>query len=100
MSAWLEILAHRPAARRSFSGGSLAKVAGVKLDSMRTWVAAAFAVVAAATLLAQERQEPTFKSSTRIVPVIATVTDTEGRLVPNLDQDQFTILDNGKPQSI
>ena len=45
-------------------------------------------------------QEPTFRSSTRIVPVIATVIDEEGRFVPGLDQDQFTILDNGVPQEI
>jgi Ca-activated chloride channel family protein len=45
-------------------------------------------------------QEPTFKSSTRIVPVIATVTDAQGRLVPGLEKEDFTILDNGKPQEI
>jgi Ca-activated chloride channel family protein len=32
--------------------------------------------------------------------VPATVLDAQGRLVPNLDQGQFTILDNGKPQDI
>ena len=45
-------------------------------------------------------QEATFRAATRIVPVLATVTDARGRLVPNLDQDQFTILDNGKPQAV
>ena len=45
-------------------------------------------------------QEPTFRSSTRIVPVVATVIDAEGRFVPGLEQDQFTILDNGVPQEI
>jgi Ca-activated chloride channel family protein len=45
-------------------------------------------------------QEPTFRSSTRIVPVVATVIDEEGRFVPGLEQDQFTILDNGVPQEI
>ena len=45
-------------------------------------------------------QEPTFRSSTRIVPVVATVIDQEGRFVPGLEQDQFTILDNGTPQEI
>jgi len=45
-------------------------------------------------------QEPIFKSSARIVPVIATVFDSQGRLVPNLERDDFTILDNGKPQTI
>jgi Ca-activated chloride channel family protein len=45
-------------------------------------------------------QEPTFRSSTRIVPVTTTVIDQEGRFVPGLEQDQFTILDNGIPQDI
>jgi Ca-activated chloride channel family protein len=45
-------------------------------------------------------QQATFKSGTSIVPVLTTVTDSQGRLVPNLEQEQFTILDNGKPQSI
>jgi Ca-activated chloride channel family protein len=45
-------------------------------------------------------QQPTFRSSTRIVPVIATVTDAEKRIVPNLEQVEFTVFDNGKPQQI
>ena len=45
-------------------------------------------------------QQATFKSGTSIVPVLTTVTDAQGRLVPNLEQDDFTILDNGKPQPI
>jgi Ca-activated chloride channel family protein len=45
-------------------------------------------------------QQPTFRSSTRIVPVLTTVTDAQGRLVPNLEQEEFSILDNGKPQEI
>ena len=45
-------------------------------------------------------QQATFKSGTSIVPVLATVTDNQGRLVPNLEQEDFTILDNGKPQPI
>ena len=45
-------------------------------------------------------QEPIFRSSTRIVPVVTTVTDTQGRLVPMLEREEFTILDNGKPQDI
>jgi Ca-activated chloride channel family protein len=53
-----------------------------------------------ATAFAAAAQEPTFRSSTRIVPVLTTVIDAQGRLVPNLERDQFTILDNGKPQTI
>ncbi len=45
-------------------------------------------------------QQATFKSGTSIVPVLTTVTDSQGRLVPNLEQEDFTILDNGKSQSI
>jgi Ca-activated chloride channel family protein len=45
-------------------------------------------------------QEPTFRSATRIVPVVTTVTDPGGRLVPGLERDDFTILDNGKPQAV
>ena len=45
-------------------------------------------------------QEPTFRSSTRIVPVLTTVTDPEGRLVPGLEKEAFSILDNGKPQEV
>ena len=52
------------------------------------------------TAVAASTQEPTFRSSTRIVPVITTVTDAQGRLVPSLEREEFTILDNGKPQDI
>ena len=55
-------------------------------------------VVAAASLASG--QQATFKSSTRIVPIVATVTDAQGRLAPGLEQDEFTILDNGKPQDV
>ena len=49
---------------------------------------------------AVDAQEPTFRAGTRIVPVFATVLDNDGRLVPGLEQNEFTILDNGKPQEI
>jgi Ca-activated chloride channel family protein len=66
---------------------------------MRTFTT--IALFAAATLtLAAQQEGPTFKATTQIVSVPTTVLDAEGRLVPSLDQDQFTILDNGKPQNI
>src|SRR4029078_2822445 len=59
------------------------------------------AILVAATLTVGAGQEtPTFKATTQIVSVPATLLDAQGRLVPNLEQDQFTILDNGKPQEI
>ena len=60
---------------------------------------AAGLVVAFATVPAAQ-QEPTFRASTRTVPVFVTVTDAEGRLVPDLGRDDFEIYDNGKLQSI
>jgi VWFA-related protein len=48
----------------------------------------------------QTPQEPTFRSAVRTVPVYVTVTDADGRLVPDLGRDDFTILDNGTPQPI
>jgi Ca-activated chloride channel homolog len=65
---------------------------------MRFLVIPAFVILAASLVIAQ--QEPTFRSGTRTVSVIATVLDAQGRLVPDLEQDDFTILDNGKPQTI
>ena len=59
------------------------------------------AILVAATLTVAAGQDtPTFKATTQIVSVPATVLDGQGRLVPNLEQDEFTILDNGKPQPI
>jgi Ca-activated chloride channel family protein len=40
-------------------------------------------------------QQATFKSSTQTVVVYATVRDAGGRLVPDLTQDDFELLDNG-----
>jgi len=65
---------------------------------MRTFTT--LALLSAAVLTAFAQQEPTFRATTQIVSVPTTVTDAQGRLVPNLEQDQFSILDNGKPQQI
>jgi len=66
---------------------------------MRTFTT--IAILVAATLTVAAGQEtPTFKATTQIVSVPATVLDGQGRLVPNLEQDEFTVLDNGKPQQI
>lgn len=57
-------------------------------------------VVVGALAVSLAGQEPTFRSSTRIVPVVTTVTDMQGRLVPMLEREEFSILDNGKPQDV
>src|SRR5438105_3757761 len=66
---------------------------------MRIWTTLALAVTAVAGALAQQ-EGPTFRATTQLVSVPATVLEADGRLVPGLDQDQFTILDNTKPQKI
>ena len=67
---------------------------------------ALFAVVASASLLAaqsaptpQGPQEPvaTFRSSVRAIQVDAVVTDAEGNPVRGLTQDDFEIVEKGKP---
>jgi Ca-activated chloride channel family protein len=45
-------------------------------------------------------QVTVFKSSTKIVPVYATVTDAQDRLVPDLTRDDFEILDNNVRQDL
>ena len=57
------------------------------------------AVALTGTLLA-EQQQPTFKSGARTVAVYATVSDDQGRLVPDLTREDFEVLDNGQPQRI
>src|SRR5882672_12026496 len=66
---------------------------------MRTFTTLATALVAAAVTVAAQ-DNPPCKATAQLVSVPATVLDAQGRLVPSLDQDQFTILDNGKPQDV
>jgi len=61
-------------------------------------VALALACVVSAVLFAQ--QQPTFRSGTEIVSLFVTVADAQKRLVPDLEQDDFEVLDNDKPQPL
>jgi VWFA-related protein len=45
-------------------------------------------------------QEPVFRAGNRTVPIYATVTGPDGRLIPNLVRDDFTVLDDGQPRPI
>jgi Ca-activated chloride channel family protein len=58
------------------------------------------AAALAAGLLATTQQPPTFRTGAYTVAVYTTVTDAGGRLVPDLDRDQFEVYDNGKLQKI
>ena len=64
---------------------------------MRILAAVAGVVTAVAALAGQEA---TFKAGNRTVAVYATVTGADGRLVPSLTRDAFSILDNGRRQNL
>src|SRR5262245_3802074 len=70
-----------PSAPRRLSGGlllALALAAGVSVSA----------------------QQPTFKSGTQVVSLFTTVFDAEGRLVPDLTQGEFDVLDNDRSQPL
>jgi Ca-activated chloride channel family protein len=69
----------------------------VAVRDLRLPAALALACAASVVLLAQE---PTFRSGTQIVSLFVTVADAEGRLVPDLTQDDFEVFDNGKLQPL
>ena len=54
----------------------------------------------AGSLVVAAQDQPIFKSNVRTVPIYATVVDPSGRLVPDLEQGDFQILDNGKPADV
>jgi VWFA-related protein len=56
--------------------------------------------VIAVPLAARQTQPPQFGAATRTVAVYATVTNAEGRLVPDLTKDDFVVDDNGKRQAL
>ena len=56
--------------------------------------------LAAMVVAAQQPQTPVFRSGTEIVDLYVTVTDRNGRLVPNLLQEDFEILDEDQVQEI
>lgn len=58
------------------------------------------AVAALAVAHAQQQPPPTFGTTTRTVAVYATVTDSRGRLAPDLARDDFQIEDNGVKQEL
>jgi Ca-activated chloride channel homolog len=72
------------------------------MKSVASGVAFLFVTAAMAlfSLAAPMAQQPTLRSGARSVAVYATVTDRDGRLVPDLERDAFEVRDNGKPQPI
>ncbi len=56
------------------------------------------ALLALALLHAQ--QAPTFTSNVKVVNVLATVRDKQGRIVNDLTQNDFTLQEDGRPQAV
>ena len=46
------------------------------------------------------QQQPTFSSEVKVVNVFALVRDKKGQIVRDLKKDDFTVLENGRPQTI
>src|SRR5438876_12300477 len=65
------------------------------MSAMRIIIAAV--VVASTSLVAQE---PTFRGATRTVAVYATVQGADGRLVPDLTRETFSVFDNSRHQDL
>jgi len=57
-------------------------------------------IVSLTPLAAQDPQQKMFRSGVQTVPIYATVIDANGRLVPDLKEQDFEILDNLKPTPI
>src|SRR5512138_2995183 len=45
-------------------------------------------------------QQPTFRSGTLTVPLYVTVTDNSGRLIPDLEKQDFEIFEDQKPRPL
>ncbi|MGB7219500.1 MAG: VWA domain-containing protein [Vicinamibacterales bacterium] len=67
-------------------------------STLKAYTTALVLLTAAASLLSG--QQPTFRARTEVIEVDAVVTDGQGNVVRGLTKDDFTILDDGKPQPI
>ena len=70
------------------------------MNRLSSIVSAGILLAGTAVLATSGQDQPVFKASVRTVPIYATVVDGAGRLVPDLDRGDFTILDNGKPAEL
>src|SRR4030095_14331090 len=80
-------------------GDSCARGSYSNVVFMKVRLAAAFVALALATLVAQEPQKM-FRSGVQTVPIYATVIDSNGRLMPDLQEQHFEVFDTLKPTPI
>jgi len=67
---------------------------GVRTISRRGLLFSAFA------LLRAIGQDTTFSAGVKVVNVLATVRDKKGQIIQNLNKDDFTLDEDGRPQTI
>jgi VWFA-related protein len=58
------------------------------------------AALICAAMLAQDQPAPTFKTNTNLVIVNVAIKDKSGKAIEDLKKEQFTLLEDGKPQQI
>jgi VWFA-related protein len=58
------------------------------------------AALVCAAMLAQDQPSPTFKTNTNLVIVNVAIKDKSGKAIEDLKKEQFTLLEDGKPQQI
>src|ERR1700734_2300673 len=58
------------------------------------------AALICAAMLAQDQPAPTFRTNTNLVIVNVAIKDKSGKAIEDLKKDQFTLLEDGKPQQI
>jgi Ca-activated chloride channel homolog len=66
----------------------------------RSLIALALVAGAAATLAAQNQEGFSFRSGVELINVTTTVTDQDGRFVPGLRKEDFTIFEDGVRQEV
>lgn len=71
-----------------------------KLWFMRSRIISTAVLSAVAGSVLTLAQQPTFRAGTELVSLFVTVTDAQRRLIPDLLEQDFEILDNDKPQPI
>ena len=70
------------------------------LRDSRVLVRALTGIALGAGAVAFASQQPTFRADIRVVPIYATVTGPDGRLLSGLGRDEFSVLDDGKPTPV
>jgi len=66
----------------------------------RRFLLSSATLLGARALLRGQQEEPTFSTEVKVVNVLATVRNKKGELVPDLTKDDFSLSENGRPQTI